>query len=728
MPAQIRKGTQKNIFQRLYPSLNVRLTVPFLILIVIIAAIGVFIATRLVAGSIQERINNQLLDSVTSTNSTLATIETDLLADLRQMVFTDGIVPALQAEDSDALNNRLRPIAANSDLYEVIVFNAKGDSLFHIQQSENGYQDIPAANIADRPGIQRVLRGEVDVLGDKFIDMIELEDQWQVYFNAPIQQEGVVIGGISVGIPLDSVAQRASQQALSSVTFYNMQGEVLSSTLRAEDLSPIRMDLLDILRFQQTIADGSTPLSEIALDGTPYQFLFAPLLIRSQDIGLMGVALPADYVTDRIGTSRDIFAVLFLFMAGVVLVLGYIVSRSVINPVQKLVETTRAIRSGDLRRRVDLTTPDELGELGQSFDDMTEDLVKQQRQIKKQYLQQLQQTAQRDAVFKSITDALIVTDYKGDLILQNHAAEGLNSRLFSQPNEYEKYLEILGNPASVTEPTLIRLGEGHFSALSTPVHAKDDTILGSVIVFRDVTAIMAAEKLKDDLILQLSHELRTPLTASMGYIDLLLMLNRESLNEQSVDFINKTSKQLGTLERMVNHVIDVSAILANEFELEMSQINLCSLLHHVVTAHKEAVTAANLRLSILMPEQEIWLEGDETRIGQVVEHLLRNAYTYTLPGGWIEISAAQEGDTVLITFVDSGVGIAADEHEKVFGRMYRGKSAEAGPTDSRGLGLGLYLTKEIVEAHRGTIELDSQQDFGTIISVRLPISQAKRDD
>jgi two-component system sensor histidine kinase VicK len=94
-----------------------------------------------------------------------------------------------------------------------------------------------------------------------------------------------------------------------------------------------------------------------------------------------------------------------------------------------------------------------------------------------------------------------------------------------------------------------------------------------------------------------------------------------------------------------------------------------------------------------------------------------------LPGGLIEIRAEVHGSSIAISVLDSGVGIGPDEVEKVFERMYRGRSADAGPTDARGLGLGLYLSKRIVEAHQGAIKLESQLNFGTIVTVELPMRQ-----
>ena len=107
----------------------------------------------------------------------------------------------------------------------------------------------------------------------------------------------------------------------------------------------------------------------------------------------------------------------------------------------------------------------------------------------------------------------------------------------------------------------------------------------------------------------------------------------------------------------------------------------------------------------------------------MIDHLLHNAYSYTLPGGLISIQAGIWNDYAVVSIADTGVGIEPDEIERVFDRMYRGRSAEAGPTDSRGMGLGLYISRQIVELHHGTVHLESEPNRGTVITLSLPLRQ-----
>jgi signal transduction histidine kinase len=178
-----------------------------------------------------------------------------------------------------------------------------------------------------------------------------------------------------------------------------------------------------------------------------------------------------------------------------------------------------------------------------------------------------------------------------------------------------------------------------------------------------------------------------------------------------------------TLERMINQVIDVSAIISTQFHLDMEPFNLVYLIKEQIAAWQPDYAKRQLTLSFEDTTHAQTIEGDRYRLGQTLDHLLRNAHSYTLPGGKITIHTRNISDSLEISIEDTGVGIDADEIDAVFERLYRGRSANAGPTDARGLGLGLTLSKQIIEAHHGTIQLKSRPQVGTTVIVTLPIMQ-----
>ncbi|MBI5959191.1 MAG: HAMP domain-containing protein [Chloroflexi bacterium] len=715
------------VLRLVYPNINARIIGPFLLTVALVAGIGVYIVTRLVAGSLQERFNNQLLDSAHAATNSLADIEREQLATLRSMVFTEGVPLAVENRDADQLEVWLRPIATNARLDDMIVFDHSGKGILQLTLTDSirlNYTVMPPTDVDTWDGVNDVLAQNVDVVGDKYVDIRLSGSAPLFYITAPVKDEhGQIVGGISIGMRMERLVGLISQQSLSAVALYGTDGTILGSTFRsvsAVDLTLTQTRVQELTRS----TNAFTPIEDQNLQGLPYQVMYAPLEIRSQQVGLIVVGLPTNFIVERISTSRNWFGILFAGLFLGIGILGLVVARTIIHPVRRLVDTTRAIRDGDLSRRVGLRTPDELGELALSFDHMTTQLVQRNAEVEVLYHQQVEQTAQREAMLTSIGDAVVVQDPSGNILLRNGAADNLYT-IARQDQKARQLLDMIHrSPEAFQSPRSIDLDESHFSVLAKPVCLNSGVVLGHVIVFRDVTALIASERLKDEMLLQMSHELRTPLTAARGFADLVRLIDGKVMSEQGQGFIGKVTEHLVILEHMINQAVDVSSILANRFELRIEALSLAELIRSGAEQWDTLAHKRDVSLSVSLPgDNELWIEGDKRYLSQVLDHLVRNACSYTLSGGSVEICAAPQDKCVHIYVIDNGVGIPPEELGYVFERMYRGQSAEAGPTDSRGLGLGLYLSKHIIEAHRGTIHLDSKVNYGTVVSIDLPVSQ-----
>ena len=717
-------ATSKNLWSQLYPQVGTRITLPFLFLILVVAAIGILIVTRLVAGNIQERLANQLIDSAQAATNTIVDIERSQLSTLRAMAFTEGVAAALETGNVADLTRLLSSIAINESADDVIMFSSDGEPLLWII----GGTPAEPSNLGDIrqwSSVESVITQRSDALGDKFVDIRAPNDQTTFYFASPvINDQNVLVGGILVGITAENFVRQVNAQALSAVTLFDQQGQVLGTSFRSNALPQLQLDPATAEKFFVDVRQGSPITFEQIVEGNSYQFLYSPFQIRSSQIGTIAVALSVDFVQDRIGTSRNLFFVLFLVMLLFVALLGLLISRTIIQPVFRMLETTRAIQSGDLLRRVNLKTPDELGELGQSFDRMTGQLLQQNREIQQLYIDQVEETARRDAVFSSIRDGVLVLNRRYKVILHNDTAKNLIRQIRHKPDYQAHYDRLLKQPQYYLQPQMLTFEKQHFSVLATPVQLDSGDALGYVLVFRDITALIEAEQLKEEIILQLSHELRTPLTAARGYTDLLRMMAKTKLNTQELGFIENVLERLGVLGELVDQVIEVNTMLADRVKIDVAAFNLNEALHEVIQKARPNIDHAQLDLSVSIPAKPIVIEGDKTRLTQVFKHILKNAYSYTLPKGLVEVKLEEtDKDSVSIYVSDTGVGIGPDELESVFDKMYRGRAADAGPTDTRGLGLGLYISKQLITAHHGTILIESEENMGTVVHINLPKSQ-----
>ncbi|MDQ7025748.1 MAG: ATP-binding protein [Anaerolineae bacterium] len=710
--------------RRFYLKVNTRITLPFLLITIIVAGLGVFAVTRLITTTIDEYLSQQLINSAQAAENAIVTLETEQLAALRSMVFTEGVAEAIIANDSETLNELIPPIVANNLIDTAIVFDANGNILYSV-----GF-DIFAGRLVNNPirdgfqlnSVSRVLDANTDGLGDKFVDVVADGTSYQLYISAPVVLENDrTIGAIAIGLRSNRIIRRLTEQSLASIIIYDEEGNILGTTFVAADESDITITAQQIVQFRAQVEDYS-PISEITVAQIPYRTLYTDFDIRSQRIGFMAIALPTNFVIQQISVSRNIFIALFGGLFLVVAIIGIIVTRSIVKPITRLVDAARAIREGDLSHRTDLKLADELGELSTSFDQMTDHLVARHQEVEDLYVQQLEETTRRDAILSSISDAVLVRGTGDKILLANPAARDLIDSVRPHADEYRTFYNLQAQPHLLTEPRKVTLRDKHYSVLATPVMTQSQENLGYILLFRDITAMVEAERLKDEVILQLAHELRTPLSSVRSYVE-LIQLNENVHNQQNQNSLDKTIEQLQILEHRANQVIDVSAILTHDLHLEIANVNITTLIDDIADKYYPHLEAKKQHIGFNFPQEDVIIEGDVRQLQDVLDHLIHNASTYTREGGWIEVTVEQNASHVDIFIVDNGVGIADDALERVFDHLYHGQSDTAKDADTQGLGLGLYISREIVQAHHGSIKLRSQRDVGTMVTVTLPNKQ-----
>jgi two-component system phosphate regulon sensor histidine kinase PhoR len=708
-----------------YPSIQVRLTAPFLLAIIALAAIGSLIVTRLVAGSILERVDNQLIESTKAATNAISDIQGQQLGTLRLMVFTQGVDTALIVNDEEQLETLLRPLGANAALDEFVVFNEEGQGLLRFER----VQDVDTVRLSELPtdavegwaGVRRVIDLEIDEYGDKHIDVVEVGDSTIFYFLAPVlTEDGEFVGGIGVGVDASRFAARVSEQALSPIAFYSPNGELLGDSFINVSENNLQLTTPQAQKIVTSLNKDRSP-AQISIGETSYQGYYAPLVIRDQQIGFMLVGLPSDFVTDRIGTSRNSFILLFGISFVTIVILGVVISRSITGPVKHLVDITRAIREGDLTRRVDLRTPDELGELGASFDHMTSELIARNQEVERLYRLQVQETAQREAVLASINDAVFVVNPHQGIVMENNAGRQLLQELNDFPEDLAFFRDLYTFPEILREGAEIAMLDRYYTVIATPIHTQTGEIPNYVIALHDVTGFKEADLLKEKIIRQLSHELRTPLTSAIGYIELVKSVTKESLTEQQQNFIIRSLDHLRTLEYVTNQVIKVSVLIAGSLELDHKHFNFMDLIRMQIAQHRSIIHDHGIKFAAYALQEEILVYGDEERLTEVIQQLLRNAYSYTPEGGEIKIIVREENTHVVLMVQDNGLGIDEDELPRIYDVLFRGRSSQEGQTDTRGMGIGLFVVRQIVEAHHGTIHIDSQEGKGTLVTVRIPV-------
>jgi PAS domain S-box-containing protein len=257
-------------------------------------------------------------------------------------------------------------------------------------------------------------------------------------------------------------------------------------------------------------------------------------------------------------------------------------------------------------------------------------------------------------------------------------------------------------------------GETRFLELRGTPQAGGRVLAGTT---RDITAERDAERVKDEFFGLISHELRTPLTSIIGYTELLVEAEAANLSDEGRRFLEVIERNSRRELSLVGDLLMLTRIEAGVFQIDVDRANLATIASGEVDAARPAADRSGVAL-VADVEPTPTMDGDSHRLAQVAENLISNALKFTNEGGTVTVRVRTVGAQVSLEVSDNGIGIPAHEHELLFDRMYRAREAERRHVP--GTGLGLTIVKAIVEAHGGTIALESELGEGTTFHVELP--------
>ncbi|HEY6542202.1 MAG TPA: PAS domain S-box protein [Ktedonobacteraceae bacterium] len=236
-----------------------------------------------------------------------------------------------------------------------------------------------------------------------------------------------------------------------------------------------------------------------------------------------------------------------------------------------------------------------------------------------------------------------------------------------------------------------------------------------LLACEDITERREAERRKDDFIVMASHELKTPVTSLKGFTQILQNRLKKRGDEQDLHFLERMDGQLNKLTRLIKDLLDLSRMPSGELPLQENLVDLNELVQNTVADMREVATHRFL----IEETERISIYGDRERLEQVFLNLLVNAVKYSPGADKIVIRITRSGEEAHISVQDFGIGIAEADQHKVFERFYQVSDTKAKPFS--GMGIGLYLSNEIVKRHRGRIEINSQPGQGATFLVALPL-------
>lgn len=410
------------------------------------------------------------------------------------------------------------------------------------------------------------------------------------------------------------------------------------------------------------------------------------------------------------------------------------------QPMQKLIEATNEIRKGNYGARLSLVTSDEIGELANTFNHMAGEL--------EDTIRNLNHEKERVAsVLRSMTDAVVSFDSEGKIISTNPPGTKvisawkkiqwteIDERYSDQDHSGESMIDVPA-PLQPLFHAVVSRGEDHsaevhvkqsvWSVQMAPLHAEQGA-RGAVAVLRDVTEQANLEKMRSDFIANISHEIRTPLSMIQGYSEALLdgMASSPKESEELIQVIHDESLRMG---RLIKDLLDLARMEAGHTDVSLSRVDMNQLLERVYRKFSVAAKDQGLIIEYKHQEEAMILEAaDEDKLEQVFTNLLDNAFRHTPSGKHIYIiSSIKNAEELEIRIQDEGRGIPREDLPFIFERFYKADKARVRDV-GRGTGLGLAIVKHIVDAHQGTIEVESTPNEGTEFTITLPIKLHKSD-
>lgn len=259
----------------------------------------------------------------------------------------------------------------------------------------------------------------------------------------------------------------------------------------------------------------------------------------------------------------------------------------------------------------------------------------------------------------------------------------------------------------------------------TARHDAAGDVEGYLYVATDVTDERRQARMKDEFVNLISHELRTPLSSILGYIELIVDDEVHPLSEEQTRYLATVERNAQRLLRLVSDLLFTAQVESGRFSLQEREVDLQAIVGASVESAKPVAEARSVRLVLCQGGAPLHVWGDPTRLGQAVDNLVSNAVKFTPAGGRVAITLGtsygedDQPDAALISVSDTGIGIPADEIDRLFGRFFRASTATQFAVP--GVGLGLTITQAIAVAHHGHIRVASTVGEGTTFTFELPL-------
>jgi two-component system sensor histidine kinase ResE len=478
---------------------------------------------------------------------------------------------------------------------------------------------------------------------------------------------------------------------------------------------PITQQLPDLMAAMEGKVVTRTGYSPVFRESA--FFAAVPIRLNGRVVGATIMHAPVLGLRDSIVHTRLLVFGLALAAIALSAALGYLLARSVADPLDRMSRVAGQMAAGDFESRVPERGSDEVGRLAAALNQLSSSLHHTIQSLS-------EEQSKLGHVVTTMGEGVIAVDRGGQVIMANPQAQKMLA-----PNESELAGRSLGESAlaaafakAMSEAREQRVefrsrdGTAFLQAHISPTAVEGSTV-GAVAVVQDVTELQRVERMRRQFVADASHQLRSPLTAMQGYAEAVLdeVAADEETRRRYLATIVRDSKRLN---RLIEQLLDLSHIESGQARLEPRPLALAALLQRAVDSippadsHPEIIVDAPDGLPLAL--------ADEAYTEQALLNLIRNAVRHTPPQGEVRVWARAESSHLVVGVTDTGAGIAPEHLPRIWDRFYR-----AGETDKDGAGLGLAIVKSLIERQGGQVNAESRPGAGSTFTFTLPLARTQ---
>lgn len=450
------------------------------------------------------------------------------------------------------------------------------------------------------------------------------------------------------------------------------------------------------------------------------------------------------------GSTRFIIQI-SMFAIFLAVILGFLISRSISNPISALQKGAEVIGKGNLNYQIPIESGDEVGTLAKAFNEMTvklkesygglEQKVREKTRELTLKVEEIEQAKAKDeALLESIGEGMIATDREGKIMMMNKQAEEMIGESLSEVSGkvLNDVITLQDDKGKIIDknkdPLQSVLATGRSTATSVYYASKakprfpvaltispvvsEGKIIGAIEIFRDMTKEKEIDQMKNEFVSTVSHELRTPLAIIKEFVSLVLDGVSGEVNEKQRKFLTTAKNNIDRLARIINDLLDISKIEAGKIVLNRSFVDVKAVIEDVLETYRGHFEGKKVSLHSSFDKKLPKVFVDKDKLIQIITNLIGNAAKFTPENGLVVVTTIHKGQEMEFSVADTGTGIARENLSKVFGKFEQfGRAAGGG---AKGTGLGLAISKGLVEMHGGKMWIDSEFGKGTKFTFTLP--------